>query len=111
MVIIDIKDIKVPLRLINIYQSFSPQNNISARDKFKYQLLLIKKAFNENSILLGDFNLDYSKINDDNYVHRNLFEDFDETLSNLNLIQIVDFVTWSRLVGIELRDSRPLIFI
>ena len=54
---------------------------------------------------MGDFNLDYRKNNDDNYVHKNLFSDFDEILSDLNLIQMVDFITWSRVVGIELKES------
>ena len=48
LVIIGIKDTKVPVRLINIYRSFNPQNNVSPREKFKYQLQLIKKAFNVN---------------------------------------------------------------
>ena len=61
LVIIDIKDTKMPTRLINIYRSFNPQDNVSARDKFKYQLQLIKIAYNANSILLGDFNMDYKK--------------------------------------------------
>ena len=53
---------------------------------------------------MGDLNLDNCKNKDDNYVHKNLVADFDETLSNLNLSQIVDFVMWSCLVGNELRE-------
>ena len=53
----------------------------------------------------GDFNLDYRRINDDNYVRKNLFADFDEVLSNLNAIQLIDFVTCSRIVGNELKES------
>ena len=33
------------------------------------------------------------------------FEDFEKALSVLNLVQVVDFVTWSRLVGVTLRSS------
>ena len=39
----------------------------------------------EKCILLGDFNPDYLKICDDNYCHKNLFNDFDEELSEFNL--------------------------
>ena len=99
LIIIDILSKKEPLMLKNIYRSFNPPYNETVRDKFKYQLELITVAFNTKTIFLGDFNLDYRRINDDNYVHKNLFADFDEALSNLNVIQLIDFVTWSRIVG------------
>ena len=47
----------------------------------------------------------YNKVFDVNYGHRHLFADFEETLSNCNLIQLVNFVTWSRMVGSMLRSS------
>ena len=56
-------------------------------------------------MVLGDFNLDYEKVYDDNYAHKLLFEDFEITLSMCNLVQIVNFVTWSRLVGVTLKSS------
>ena len=58
-----------------------------------------------NTVLLGDFNLNYEKIYDDNYAHKNLFSDFDEILHDCELVQMVDFVTWSRMVGPNLRSS------
>ena len=58
-----------------------------------------------NTVLLGDFNLDYSKIHDVNYGHKNLFIDFEDELSTFNLILLVEFVTWSRIVGTELKES------
>ena len=60
MVIIDILDRK-STRLINIYRSFTPQNNMSPRDKFKEQLELIKQAMTHETIFLGDFNIDFKK--------------------------------------------------
>ena len=59
----------------------------------------------EGCILLGDLNLDYSKLNDVTYSHKNFFSDFDETLVNCDLIQLVGFVTWSRMVGNMRRTS------
>ena len=41
-------------RIINIYRSFSPQNGVSQRNKFIYQLQLVKNTMNESTILLGD---------------------------------------------------------
>ena len=65
----------------------------------------IKNAFIDKCVVLGDFNLDYEKVYDDNYAHKLLFEDFEITLSMCNLVQIVNFVTWSRLVGVTLKSS------
>ena len=105
LVVLDILTKNEPLRIINIYQSFNPQNNVTVRDKFKYQLQLVRDASNTKKILLGDFNLDYRRLNDDNYVHKNLYSDFDDLLSNLNFIQLIDFVMWSQIVGDELKES------
>ena len=43
LIIIDLEG-ALNTRLVNVYRSFSPQNGISQREKFKYQLSLIKKA-------------------------------------------------------------------
>ena len=37
--------------------------------------------------------------------YKNLFNDFDESLSCFELVQLVNFVTWSRIVGTSLRLS------
>ena len=58
LIIIDIEGSN-PTRIINVYRSFNPQNVQSQREKFKYQLYLIKEAFYKRTVLLGDFNLDY----------------------------------------------------
>ena len=50
LVIIDILG-DVNRRLINLYRSFSPQNNVSQRAKFGYQLDLIKIAKTPNTII------------------------------------------------------------
>ena len=54
---------------------------------------------------MGDFNLDYNKVYDDNYSYKNLFDDFEDRLSMFNLVQMVNFVTWSRMVGPTVRSS------
>ena len=57
------------------------------------------------TVIIGDFNIDYDKIFDDNYANKNMFDDFDELLGEFNLIQMVKFKTWSRMVGPVLRSS------
>ena len=56
-------------------------------------------------VIVGDFNMDYAKIFDDNYNNKNLFQDFEDILSSFNLIQLVKFEIWSRMVGTERRSS------
>ena len=46
-----------------------------------------------------------TKAYDVNYNNKNLFSDFDEVLSEFELIQLVKFETWSRMVGTERRSS------
>ena len=67
------------------------------------QLDMIKNAMSEKGFLIGDFNLDYGKIHDDNYGHKNMFGDFEDSLADFELIQMVKFVTWSRMVGLVRR--------
>ena len=57
IVIIDlVKPIAIK-RIINIYRSFNPQDNVQERTKFKYQLNIIKAAMCEGCIVLGDLNI------------------------------------------------------
>ena len=62
-------------RIINIYRTFTPIG-MSARNKFIQQLKIIKHAFTKNTVLRGDFNHDYTKKFDQNYMNCVLFEDF-----------------------------------
>ena len=93
-----------PKRIINIYRSFNPQN-VTAKELFDKQLDLIGAAFNDDAMLLGDLNLDYSRKHDISYSNAPLFDLFDLKLGALNLVQLVDFSTWSRVVGLSVRSS------
>ena len=59
MVVIDLKG-QSNYMIINKYRSLSPLHNISQREKFNYQLNIINQAITSNTIVIGDFNLDYS---------------------------------------------------
>ena len=104
LVIIDIVGIN-QTRIINVYRSFNPQNNVSQRDKFKYQLSLMKTAVNNKTIIMGDLNLDYSQKDNADYRFSYMFDDFEVALGEFNLIQIIEFPTWSRIVNGVLRES------
>ena len=92
-------------RLINVYRSHKPKDNLTPREKFKLQLELIRLAMTNETLLMGDFNIDFNKGYAVDYVHRFLFEDFNVALSNFGLEQLIDFVTWSRLVNNVYKSS------
>ena len=57
---------------------------MTPRDKFKQQAeKKIRLAMTHETIIVGDFNIDYNKKYSVDYIHRRLFEDFDVALSNL----------------------------
>jgi hypothetical protein len=88
-----------------MYRCFKPQNNISAMEFFKHQVELIHSAYNDNTIILGDINLDWAKKGQRNYQFQNYFEYMDEKFSDKELMQLVDFPTWSRTVNGVLKES------
>ena len=96
--IIDLNDVK-HTRVINIYRSFNPLNNQNQREYFNSLLALINSNSNQNSIIIGDFNLDYSKKYDISYSHKHYFTALEDALSGQNLIQLVNFPTWSRSIN------------
>ena len=102
--IIDIEQ-EPKLRIINIYRSFNPQGGVKQREKFKYQLQLIKAAITENIIVVGDFNVDDGKRLELGYTHSNYFTDIDDTFAEYNFIQMIDFATWSRTVNNVVKES------
>ena len=60
-------------RVINIYRSFKPPNNVHPLNAFKEQLSIISKSIadtkNLNVIILGDFNLDLNYRNLTSYCY------------------------------------------
>ena len=96
-------------RIINVYCSFNPPNGQSQTEAFKNQLQIIKNAIEtaqgREIIILGDFNLDESKHNAVDYPRKDLFEELDNVFDPLNLIQLINFPTWQRIVNNELKES------
>ena len=104
LIIIDVTG-ETNLRVINVYRTFATQAGESQQSKFKYQLSILRKATDVKFIMLGDFNLDYSMKNDINYEYENLYNDFDNAFIGVNLIQMVEFSTWSRIINNVVRES------
>ena len=62
IVIVDIK-LAVQIRIICIYRSFRPQNQMTSDNFFLEQLKIIRNALCGNCFVLGDFNLDANMTN------------------------------------------------
>ena len=104
LIIIDLFGNKL-VRLITLYRSFRPPNSESPSAFFQKQLEIIKNNIIPNTVLLGDFNLDFEKQFPIDYPHARLFTELNLLLSDHNLIQLVDFPTWSRNVNNSLKQS------
>ena len=98
IVILDISS-KPALRIINLYRSFNPPNNMSARDFFNIQLQTVKRAITNNTVIIGDFNLDLTKKGIPSYAFAPYFDDLDLGFDEINIAQLVDFPTWTRTVS------------
>ena len=61
----------------------------------QYQLGLVKASFNTNTVLLRDFNIDATKKYETDHRNKDLFDDFDLALGELDLNQLISFETWS----------------
>ena len=104
IVVLDVES-KRKLRLITIYRPFNPRDGVQPRQFFENQLNLINQALTNNTIIMGDFNLDWNKKDMQSYQFNSYFDLLDEKILNSNLIQIVENPTWSRIVNGTLRES------
>ena len=104
LVIIDIND-QLKTRIINIYRSFNPPHGHTQRNLFENQIKILKEATNPQTIILGDFNLDYNKQFDLHYSHKHYFVLLNSLINEKNLYQIVNFNTWSRNINNVVKSS------
>ena len=96
-------------RIVNVYRSFNPPNNATPLAFFKSQLKIIETAVttsvNRKIIIAGDFNLNENNRYHTNHNSKYLFENLNALCEHLNLIQIVNFPTWQRVVNNVLKES------
>ena len=104
IVIIELNDRK-KTRIINIYRTFNPPMGFTQKTFFDEQISIINNASNSNTIIIGDLNLDYNKKHDVTYSHYNYFVAIEPIIEKFNLIQIVNFNTWSRVVLNQIKTS------
>ena len=78
---------------------------MSASDFFKRQIELVKKVATKNCIVMGDFNLDARMNHNQDYNQKALLEILNSATSAKNLMQIIEFTTWSRTIKGTLKES------
>ena len=54
---------------------------------------------------MGDFNLDDNQKNNTQYSHSRYFDLLQDKFNELNMVQLIKFNTWSRLVGNNWKES------
>ena len=96
---------KPNLRLINIYRSFNPPNNTNPREFFNKQINLIRQVITNNTMIVGDFNLDWSRKGHNGYAFNTYFGDMESAFEGHVVDQLVNFTTWTRTVGGVVRES------
>ena len=83
-----------------MYRSFHPPDGLSATDFFVGLLETISHAICRNCFVKGDFNLqgrnNLNQITPICFLPLNTLKNF---AAKLNLIQVVDFNTWSRIIN------------
>ena len=85
--------------IINVYRSFHPPGGVSTGDFFNNQLKIIGNALCKNCLVMGDFNLDDGIDLKQDYCNRSLLKTLREFAIEKNLLQVVDFNTWSRTIN------------
>ena len=103
IIVIDVKSDK-NFRIITLYRPFNPLGT-NPRAFFQSQLDILNNAITPNSIVLGDFNLDWNKRDNPSYQFKNYFNDMDVRLSGKSLTQLIKFPTWRRTVNNQLKES------
>ena len=94
-------------RIVGIYRPFKMLNGANKYDHFTSQAEQIRQfcSTNYNTLVIGDFNLDYGKSTVHNYSNRSLYDVWLDISYQLDLAQLVRDVTWSRIYDREARCS------
>lgn len=90
---------KHDLMLASIYRSYQLTQHANHGEAFGDQLTVLETlcASSNKVIILGDFNLDHNRRADPSYHHSRLYDMWKEYEARCQLVQMVDFPTWSRM--------------
>ena len=107
IIIIDL-NLSKRFRIIGLYRTFTPNNNVTKFEYFKKQMDIISLSWADQSVtsvVLGDFNMDENQRNNAHYSLHRYYDLLQSRFNDLNLIQLIKFNTWSRLVDNIWKES------
>ena len=104
IVVVDVI-LNVKIRIINIYWSFRPPNLMTPEAFFVEQLYILNNAMCKNCYIMGDFNLDAKMSNRNDYNRKVPLQILNDFALENQLIQTVDFFTWSRNINGNRKES------
>ena len=108
LIVIKITQQNLPHLFISaIYRPWKNIDGLSQESAFQSQVDEMKQLIPRNGecIILGDFNINYTKRNNRNVVNRSLTQVLNNLVENHSLEQVVSFDTWSRTVNGQFRSS------
>ena len=83
--------------MVGLYRQFKLIKNRSQLTEFNIQLKQITDFLKENQqkVILGDFNLDFYKRDQNNYAQRRLYDELIEVAFAFDLVQLIREITWT----------------
>ena len=95
--------------ICNFYRPFLLPLNVTAIDYMNITMDLLKKLIesnrNEKIILVGDFNLDFNKINDNTYRLHTIYDSWHNFYSTFQMIQVQKECSWRRIINASVVES------
>lgn len=104
VIIIDL-NLDVVYRVISLYRSFRPLDQLSTIEFFRCQMAIVEKNITHRTIILGDFNLDLGGRYRADYTHRHIYNVLNDFLDRNWFYQMVNFPTWSRIINNVKKES------
>ena len=101
MIIINIMDYTIS----GFYSPFLLPNHTNRTNYFENVANILNGIENPNMIIIGDFNIDFSKICNQAYANTKLFEILEPILIEKTLTQIIKSPTWKRKSSTSLKES------
>ena len=93
--------------LASIYRTYKLTHKATYEEALDEQISVLKTFVEtqENAIVMGDINFDYNKRTEQSYHHRRLYDRWLGLEEECQLVQLVDFTTWSRTCRGQLKQS------
>ena len=108
VIVLDLETVN-KYRIVNLYRTFAPTNGLSQAQSFINQLCILENCSvnlqGRKLIIMGDFNLDDRFKHNIEYRNHKLFTELNETMDRIRLVQLVDFMTWQRVVENVQKES------